>query len=127
MDGTSADKPDVLGWSVQPRFSLFFLCDPYQISTVQRSGLSIPEEQRIFAAMQSWVREPAKSPASNDLMTGRGMEREQQAEHLRKSNTGIPSGQIENVFENKANVTHQVGQQNVYGDINFYQSVYSCL
>jgi len=104
--------------------SLVFFCDPYQISTVQRwSGLSIPEEQRIFAAMQSRFRSPAKSPASNDLMSGRGIVREQQAEHLGKCNTGIPSGQIKNVFENKANIAHQAGQQNVYGDINFYQSV----
>jgi hypothetical protein len=56
-------------------------------------------------------------------MSGRGMVREQQAGHLGKSSTGIPSGQIKNVFENKANVANQVGQQNVYGDINFYQSV----
>jgi hypothetical protein len=51
------------------------------------------------------------------------MVREQQAGHLRESSTGIQSGQVKNVFENKANVANQVGQQNVYGDINFYQSV----
>lgn len=54
------------------------------------------------------------------------MVQEQQAGRpadLGKSSIGIPSGQIQSIFENKGNVANQAGQQIVHGGIIINQSV----
>ncbi len=64
--------------------------------------------------------------ASNHPRSDTGGLEEQQAGHLddfRKGSTAIPSGQMQSIFENDGNVANQAGQQIVYGDVNFNQSV----